>query len=95
MDIKEVLLLWFINFWIITQTNYQKIFKRKVYSSSKDSIWVADFADMQLISKFNKGIKFSLCVIDIFNKYAWVIPLKDKKLLLMLFKKYQMIRKEN
>ena len=39
----------------------------------------ADLADMQLISKFNKGICFSLCVIDIFSKYAWVIPLKDKK----------------
>ena len=34
---------------------------------------------MQLISKFNKGILFSLCVIDIFSKYAWTIPLKDKK----------------
>ena len=33
---------------------------------------------MQLISKCNKGIRFSLCVIDIFSKYAWVIPLKDK-----------------
>ena len=34
---------------------------------------------MQLISKFNKGIRFLLCAIDIFSKYAWVIPLKDKK----------------
>ena len=34
---------------------------------------------MQLISNFNKGFRFLLCVIDIFNKYAWVIPLKDKK----------------
>ena len=34
---------------------------------------------MQLISKFNKGFRFSLCVIDIFSKYAWVVPLKDKK----------------
>ena len=34
---------------------------------------------MQLISKFNKGIRFLLCVIDIYSKYAWVIPLKDKK----------------
>ena len=33
---------------------------------------------MQLISKFNKGISFLLHVIDIFSKYAWVIPLKDK-----------------
>ena len=34
---------------------------------------------MWLISKFNKGIRFLLCVIDIFCKYARVIPLKDKK----------------
>ena len=34
---------------------------------------------MQLISKFNKGFRFLLCVVDIFSKYAWVIPLKDKK----------------
>ena len=34
---------------------------------------------MQLISKFNKGFRFSLCAIDIFSKYAWVVPLKDKK----------------
>ena len=34
---------------------------------------------MQLISKFNKGFRFLLCVNDIYNKYAWVFPLKDKK----------------
>ena len=34
---------------------------------------------MQLISKLNKGFRFLLCVIDIFSKYAWVVPLKDKK----------------
>ena len=34
---------------------------------------------MQLLSKYNKGIRFLLCVIDIFSKYAWVAPLKDKK----------------
>ena len=34
---------------------------------------------MQLISKFNKGLKFLLCVNDIFSKYVWVVPLKDKK----------------
>ena len=38
-----------------------------------------DLADMQLISRFNKGIRFLLCVIDIFGKYAWDVPLKDKK----------------
>ena len=34
---------------------------------------------MELIKKFNKGIRFLLCVIDIYNKYAWVVPLKDQK----------------
>ena len=53
--------------------------KRAVYSGFKDNIWGADLADMQLISKFNKGFRFLLCVIDIFSKYAWVVPLKDKK----------------
>ena len=45
----------------------------------KFEIWGADLADMQLISNFNKRIRFLLCVIDISNKYAWIIPLKDKK----------------
>ena len=53
--------------------------KRTVYSRFKDNIWDADLADMQLISKFNKGFRFSLCVIDIFCKYAWVVPSKDIK----------------
>ena len=52
---------------------------RTVYSRFKDNIWGADLGDMQLISKFNKGFRFLLCVIDIFSKYAWVVPLKDKK----------------
>ena len=34
---------------------------------------------MQLISKFKKGFRFLLFVVDIFSKYAWVVPLKDKK----------------
>ena len=39
----------------------------------------ANIADMQLISKFNKGILFLLFVTDICSKYTWIIPLKDKK----------------
>ena len=50
-----------------------------MYSSFKDNIWGVDLADMQLLSKYNKGFRFLLCVIDIFSKYVWVIPLKDKK----------------
>ena len=56
-----------------------KFKKRKVYSAFKDCIWAADLADMQLISKYNKRFRFLLCIIDIFSKYPWVAPLKDKK----------------
>ena len=68
----------------------RKFEKRKVYLSFIENIWGADIADMQLISKFNKGFRFLLCVIDIYSKYAQVIPLKDKKelQLLMLFKNF-------
>ena len=57
----------------------KKFKRRKVYSSVKDNIWGVDLAYMQLISKYNKGIKYLLCVIDLFSKYAWVVSLKDKK----------------
>ena len=43
-----------------------------------DNILDADLADIQS-SKLNKGMHFLLCVIDIFRKYAWVVPLRDKK----------------
>ena len=57
----------------------RKFNKRKVYSQFKDNIWGVDLADMQSLSRKNKGIKFLLCVIDLYSKYAFVIPLKDKK----------------
>ena len=57
----------------------RKFKKRKVYSSFKDNIWCVDLADMQLISKYNRGIRYLLCAIDLFSKYAFVVPLKDKK----------------
>ena len=57
---------------------FRKFKRREVYSAFKDNIWAADLADIQLISKFNKGFRFLLCVIDIYSKYAWVVPLKDK-----------------
>ena len=50
-----------------------------MYSSFKDNVWGVDLADMQLISKCNKGIKYLLCLIDLFSNYAWFVPLKDKK----------------
>ena len=61
------------------KANIRKSKKRKVHSAFKDNIWGADLADMQLTSKFNKVFRFLLCVIDIFGKYIWVVPLKDKK----------------
>ena len=44
--------------------------KRKVYSSFIDNIWGADLTDMQLLSKFKKGFRFLLCVIDTYKKYS-------------------------
>ena len=57
----------------------KKFNKRKVYSQFKDNIWGVYLADMQSLSRKNKGIKYLLCVIDLYSKYAFVIPLKYKK----------------
>ena len=53
--------------------------KRKVNSPFIDNIWSADLVDMKLISKFYKGFRFLLCVIDIYGSCALVIYLLDKK----------------
>ena len=57
----------------------RKFNKRKVYLQFKDNIWGVELADMQSLSRKNKGIKYLLCAIDLYSKYAFVIPLKDKK----------------
>ena len=51
----------------------RKLEKRKVYSSFKDNIGAVDLVDMQLISKFNKGLRFLLCIVDIYSTYVWVV----------------------
>ena len=51
----------------------------KLYSSFKDNIWGDYLVGMQLINKFSKKIRYLLCVIDIYSKCAWIIPLKDKE----------------
>ena len=51
----------------------RKFKERKVYSSFRDNIWGVDLADMQPLSKYNKGIEYLLCAIDLFSKYAWVV----------------------
>ena len=71
----------------------RKFEKREVYSAFKDNIWGVDLADMQLLSEYNKGIRFLLCV-DIFSKYAWVVPLKDKKGI-SIVKAFQSILKQS
>ena len=75
---------------ITNESNYQlanelhkpiikKFKKRKVYSSFRENILGLDLADMQSLIKYNKGIKYLLCAIELVSEYAWVIPLKDKK----------------
>ena len=75
---------------IVNEPNYQlvnelnepiirKFKKLKVYSFFRDNIWGVDLAAMQSLSKYNKGNKYLLCPTDLFSKYAWVIPIKDKK----------------
>ena len=53
--------------------------KRTVDSRFKDNSWRVDLADMHSLSKYKQGIKCLLCAIDVFTKYAWVIPRKNRK----------------
>ena len=68
----------------------KKFKERKVQSLFIDNIQVADLANMRLIIKFNKRIRFLLCVTNVYSSCKWVITLKDKKVLKlpMLFKKF-------
>ena len=53
--------------------------RRKVYARLKDNIWAVDLAEMESLSSKNQNVKYLLCVIDVFTKYAWVKFLKDRK----------------
>ena len=53
--------------------------KRRVISYGVDKIWAADLIEVQKYSKWNKGVKYLLTVIDIFSKYGWIVALNDKK----------------
>ena len=53
--------------------------RRKIIVNHIDEIFAADLVEMQKFSKINKGYRYLLTCIDIFSKYAFVIPLKDKK----------------
>ena len=62
-----------------TKQLLENLKEERFHSSFKDNIWGVDLSDMQLISTFDKGIKYLLCVIYLFIKYAWVVLLKDKR----------------
>ena len=57
----------------------KKFKRRKVFATCKDNIWAADLARMESLSSFDRVVKDLLCVIEVFTKYTWVKPLKDKK----------------
>ena len=57
----------------------RKFNKRKAYLQFKENMWGVDLGDMQSLSRKNKGMKYLLCAIDLYSKYAFVIPSKDKK----------------
>ena len=53
--------------------------KRSVISNGIDEIWAVDMVDMQKFSEWNKGVKYLVMVIDLFSKYGWIKPLRDKR----------------
>ena len=57
----------------------RKFRRRKDYARFKDNIWAADLAEIESLFSKNKNVKYLLCVIDVFSKYAWVKPLQGKK----------------
>ena len=63
----------------ISPTSDKKFKKRKASARFKDNIWGADLAEMDSLSSFNGGVRYLLCVIYVFTKYAWIKPLKGKK----------------
>ena len=69
--------------------------KRTIYSGFKGNIWGVDLADVQSLSKYNKGIKDLLCAIDLFSKYAWFIPIKDKNGVSIVDAFQRILRKSN
>ena len=52
--------------------------KRRVIVHNVDDIWCSDLVDMQTLSKWNKGYKYLLMVLDLLSKYGWIVPLKTK-----------------
>ena len=71
--------------WLNTQDTYamhrpaRRHFKRRgIIVSGIDEQWQADLADLKSLSRYNKKYRYLLGCIDVFSKYAWVLPLKTK-----------------
>ena len=71
--------------WLSGQNTYtlhkpvRKRFPRNPYTVTNiDDVWEMDLADLSSLSKYNDRHKYLLNVIDIFSRYAWSVPLKDK-----------------
>ena len=56
----------------------RKFTRRKVIVTGIDKIWAMDLASMESFVEYNNGYKFILCIIDVFSKFAWCVPLKNK-----------------
>src|SRR5690606_13835704 len=56
----------------------RKFRRRRVIVNAIDDIWALDLASMESYVEYNDGFKFILCIIDVFSKYAWCVPLKNK-----------------
>ena len=76
------------------KTVIKKFKRRRVYARFKENIWAAHLAEMELFSK-NKNIKYLLCVIDVFTKYAWVKPLKDRNVKTVLNAFIEIVNESN
>ena len=81
--------------WLRKQQTYtlhksirKKFLRRKTVVAGIDAQWQADLADLSKLSKSNDKHRYLLCIIDVFSKYAWVVPIKDKtgKTLVIAFK---------
>ena len=72
--------------WLASQNAYtlhkpvRKRFPRNPYTVTNiDDVWEADVSDLNSLSKYNNNYKYLFCVIDVFSRYAWIVPLKDKR----------------
>lgn len=72
--------------WLSTQNVYtrhkpivKKFQRNKVITRGIDDLWQIDLADLQKISKYNDNNRYLVTCIDVFSKFAWVVPIKNKK----------------